>query len=133
MSKKVEVDFKTLDALLTAKVTLEFCADYLKCSQTAIRRRIHELHGKTFSEYNALKIQYTGMKLQQKAISMALGGHATLLIFCLKNLAGWTDKQDVENHVSIRRIEDIVKQAKARNLDKEPIKIEEKENGTRNS
>ena len=97
---KTEVDFSALDALLQFKVSLNFCADYLNVSTDAIRRRIKENYGLSFSEYHALKIEGTATKLQQKAIKMALEGNNTMMIFCLKNLAKWADKQEIEHNIS---------------------------------
>jgi len=102
MSRKVEVDWKTLDALLQFKVTLKFCADYLEISTDAIQRRCKEEKGMTFEEYHQSRLQRTATKLQQKAIEMALSGDRTMLIFCLKNLAGWTDK--VEQQIDLHEI-----------------------------
>jgi copper chaperone CopZ len=89
---KVEFDWDVLDAMLQFKVTLKFCADYLNVSTDAIQRRIKEVKGITFTEYHELRVQRTASKLQQKAIEMAIQGDRVLLIFCLKNLAGWSDK-----------------------------------------
>lgn len=97
---KTEVDFSALDALLQFKVSMNFCADYLGVSTDAIRRRIKEKYNMTFTEYHALKMEGTATKLQQKAIKMALEGNNTMMIFCLKNLAKWADKQEVEHMVS---------------------------------
>ena len=103
---KKELDYSALDALLQFKVSCEFCADYLRVSRDTIIRRIKEDHGMTFSEYHALKKERTATKLQQKAIESALAGNATLMIFCLKNLAGWSDKQEVEQNHSITLVVD---------------------------
>lgn len=94
---KIPLDYKELDALLQFKVTKSFCADYLKVSENTIDRRLREDHDKTFGEYHELKIERTGVKLQQKAIEMALKGDRTMLIFSLKNLAKWSDK--IENKI----------------------------------
>lgn len=94
MSKKVELNYDQLDALLQFKITKSFCADYMGVSEDAIDRRLKEDHGMNFSEYHALKMQRTAVKLQQKAIESALKGNTTLMIFCLKNLCGWSDKQE---------------------------------------
>lgn len=91
---KKEIDFAVLDALLQFKVSVEFCADHLKVSRDTIFRRIKENFGMTFTEYHNLKIEGTATKLQQKAIRMALDGDRTMLIFSLKNLAKWADKQE---------------------------------------
>ena len=95
MSKpKTKLNYDKLDALLQFKVTAEFCADYLGVSRDTIIRRIKDDHGMTFSEYHNLKMQHTATKLQQKAIEQALKGNNVMLIFCLKNMAGWADKID---------------------------------------
>ena len=104
---KKEVDFSALDALLQFKVSAEFCADYLGVSRDTIYRRVKENYDMTFSQYHALKIQGTATKLQQKAIKMALEGNNTMLIFCLKNLAGWADKQETAVTVSEIKIDKI--------------------------
>ncbi len=94
MTAKVEVNYDKLDALLQFKVSLRFCAEYLGVSADTIQRRLKEEKGLTFEQYHAQKIERTAVKLQQKAIEMAMGGDRTMMIFCLKNLAGWADKLD---------------------------------------
>ena len=111
MSAKIELNYDKLDALLQFKVTLLFCADYLGVSRDAIIRRLKEDHGMTFTEYATLKREHTATKLQQKAIEMALGGNATLMIFALKNLAKWSDKID---ETTTSKIEMVIQEADKR-------------------
>lgn len=92
MTAKVELNYDKLDALLQFKVSLKFCAEYMEVSEDTIQRRLKEEHGMTFTEYHALKMERTAVKLQQKAIEMALSGNNTMMIFALKNLAKWSDK-----------------------------------------
>lgn len=92
MSAKIELNYDKLDALLQFKVPLRFVAEYLEVSVDTVQRRIKEDKGMTFEDYAALKLQRTAVKLQQKAIEMALGGNTTMMIFSLKNLANWADK-----------------------------------------
>jgi AraC-like DNA-binding protein len=96
---KIDISFDKLDALAQFKITIEFAADYLGVSRDTLLRRINEKYGMTFSEYCSLRRQRTATKLQQKAIEQAIRGNTALMIFCLKNMAGWADKmeQDV-NH-----------------------------------
>jgi len=98
--KKKELNYSALDALLQFKTTKKFCADYLEVSEDTIERRLREDHDMTFKEYHALKIGRTAIKLQQQAIDMAFKGNTTLMIFALKNLAGWSDK--IENTVDTK-------------------------------
>lgn len=101
---RVEFSWEKLDALLQFKATLKFCAEYLEVSVDTVQRRIKEEKGITFEEYAALKLQRTAVKLQQKAIEMALAGNTTMMIFALKNLAGWADK--------VESIHDVTDEAK---------------------
>lgn len=110
MSAKVEVDWKILDALLQFKVTLNYCAEYLEVSADTIQRRCKEEKGITFSEYHELKMQRTAVKLQQKAIEMAISGNTTMMIFALKNLAGWSDKLE-NNHKLTEETKETLKLA----------------------
>ena len=93
--KKVDVDYKVLDALCQFRVRKDFVCDYLGVSLSTLEKRLNEDFGMTFTEYNELKMQRTGLKLQQKAIDLALGGNVTMLIFSLKNIAGWSDKVEL--------------------------------------
>jgi hypothetical protein len=97
--KLLELDWSALDALLQFKVSLAFCADYLNISHDVIEKRIRKEYDMTFSEYHGLKMQRTGVKLQQKCLELALGGNVTLMIFALKNLAMWSDKMDTTTQI----------------------------------
>ena len=92
---KTEIDFNALDALLQFKVTKRFCADYLQVSEDTIDRRIKEVHGLTFSEYQSLRMGRTAVKIQQKIVELALKGNPKLLEVAAKYLAGWTEKSDL--------------------------------------
>ena len=103
--KTANFSWEALDALLQFKTTIKFCADYMGCSPDTIQRRIKEEHeGMSFSEYHQTQMQNTGLKLQQKAIDMAMKGDKTMMIFCLKNLAGWTEKAETKTEM-VGRIE----------------------------
>lgn len=89
------IDWKVVDALLQYKPTLSMVAGYIDCSDTHLENKIKETWGMKFSEYREAKMAGMKLKLVQKAIDMGLKGNATMLIFCLKNLCDWSDKQEV--------------------------------------
>ncbi len=108
---KTEVDFNALDALLQFKVTLSFCADYLNVSVDAIQRRIRENFDMSFTEYHNLKMEGTAVKLQQKVMKNIItdpNRSPALTIFALKNMAKWTDKQEVMQTVEHDHVFNIV-------------------------
>lgn len=110
--EKIEFDEKTwgqLNKLLELKATRKICSDILGVSEDTLKRRIDERYKKSFGEYRDEKLSTTKVKLQQKAIIMALGGDRVMLIFCLKNICGWTDKAEIRHEGELSTPQVIVK------------------------
>jgi hypothetical protein len=96
MANKIELDWTLMESLMRFKPSLSDTAELMETSEDTIANRIRETYDLTFSEYRAKKMAKVRRSLVQKALDMAInGGHATMLIFCLKNLCGWTDNQDI--------------------------------------
>lgn len=88
----IEINYSVLDALLQFKVKKNYVCEYLEISEDTLDRRLKRDHNMTFTEYHALRLQRTSVRLQKMAIEMAMGGKNTaMMIFCLKNIAGWCD------------------------------------------
>lgn len=92
-----------LDGLLAYKSSLTVCSDILEVSDTTIKNHIKKRFDMSFTEYAEKKLSRTKVKLVQKAIEMANSGHATMMIFCLKNICKWSDNQD--NVIDISKIQ----------------------------
>jgi len=86
-----------LDAVLQLGATKAMAAAVMDCSEDTIERRIQQEHSVGFKEYRDRKMVLTKIKLKQKAIKLALESNVTMLIFCLKNLCGWSDKTENVN------------------------------------
>jgi len=100
LANKKPFDWEILDKVLQFKPSLSDTSEIMKCSEDLVQMRIKEKSGLTFSAYRDKKMANVRLTLVQKAINMAKGGNKTMLIFCLKNYAGWADK--VENDVSMK-------------------------------
>ncbi len=97
----IEIDMKQLAALMRFKPTLEDTAAFFKCSGDTIERRIKDETGLTFAEFRDQNMVHTRFSLIRKAIQKGENGDNTMLIFCLKNLCGWRDKQPDETDVIV--------------------------------
>lgn len=104
---KIELDWGKLDAILQFNPTLVICAELLEISIDTIERRIKDAHNCTFLEYKNRKMGLVKIKLQQKAITMALGGNTAMMIFTLKNLCGWADKFVHSEDPSLKQVPDL--------------------------
>jgi hypothetical protein len=96
----VEINDKKLKALMNLKPSLEDCATLFDVSAKTIQRYIKDNYGETFVQFRDKNMVTTRHALVRKAMSMALdkeNPNVTMLIFSLKNLAGWSDKQDIDH------------------------------------
>lgn len=91
--RKKPIDWVKLDAILQFYPTKATCCDILDISEETLDRGLQKERGMNFKDYREAKMSGTRVALAKKAVKMALDGHATMLIFCLKNLCGWTDQQ----------------------------------------
>ena len=96
------LDYEIVDTALfygatVAQVSYLLEIKGIKMNPRIIGRIIERDHKMTFSEYREKFKGAMRLQLVQKAIQMALAGDRTLMIFCLKNLAQWSDKQEVEH------------------------------------
>lgn len=103
-------DWEVFNAMLQFKATKKYCAEYLGTSEDTIERRIRDKYDMTFKEYQKFVVTKMTMSLQQKAISISMRGNVPMMIFTLKNLAGWSDKK--EETVTTQTIDDVIKKAK---------------------
>ena len=89
-----EFDWNTFDAICQFHPSLATASMVMGVSDDTIQRRIKEKTGQTFKEYRADKEGTVRLSLQQKALNMALAGNVPMLIFSLKNLCDWSDKNE---------------------------------------
>ena len=98
---KAPFSWEKLDGLLAYKSSLVVCGDILDCHENTIKNHIKKRYNITFTEYADKKLSRTRVKLVQKAIEQATTGNNTvMLIFCLKNLCKWADKQETLHEIS---------------------------------
>ena len=118
MGKKIEIDIDQLGVICRLKPTLKDCAAFFKCSEDTIERRIKEDSGLTFAEFREQNMVHTRFNLIRKAIQKAEKGDNTMLIFSLKNLCSWKDKQKEEIDVVINDPNKLSRDELDREIDK---------------
>lgn len=94
--KKVIIDPKQLEAFMRMKPSLADTAAFFKCGETSIADYIRTNYDKTFREFREQNMVHTRHELIRTAIDKARKGDNVMLIFCLKNLCGWSDKPEKE-------------------------------------
>lgn len=93
----INIDLAQLEALMRMKPTLADTAAFFKCSERTIERYIRDNFDLTFVEFRHQNMVHTRLALIREALKQAQNGNTALLIFCLKNVCGWTDKLEVNN------------------------------------
>ncbi len=96
-----DIQVEKIAALMRMKPTLADTAAFFQCAERTIERFIRDNFDLTFVEFRAQKMVHTRLGLSRKAITKAEAGDNVMLIFCLKNLCGWKDKQPGEEDKTI--------------------------------
>lgn len=92
---KIEIDVNQYKALMRLNPTLKDTAAFFECSEDTIINWLEKNFGtRDFSAIRQQNMVHTRLAMIRKAVQMAEAGNTAVLIFCLKNLCGWTDKVD---------------------------------------
>ncbi len=97
MATKKPFDWSKFDGMLIFDASKIACSQFLDVSPDTIERRVKEKHKMTFTAYKKIKLETTVLRLKQKMINKALKGDNVCLIFTLKNISDWSDKQELVN------------------------------------
>jgi hypothetical protein len=92
---RIEIDQKQLEALCRMNPTLKDAAAFFKCSEDTIELRAKEFGYESFTDLRQQNMVHTRLNLIRKALEMAEKGNTAMVIFALKNLCGWADKQEI--------------------------------------
>lgn len=100
-----ELDFNQLKSLMRLKPTLSDTAAFFECSERKIERFIRKHADLTFVEFREQHMVHTRLGLVRKMIEKAMSGDNYMLIWCSKNMLGWSDKYedkgDIKNKITI--------------------------------
>mgnify|MGYP000662115099 CR=1 FL=1 len=90
---KVELDQDQFEAFCRLNPTLEDAQAFFKVSEDTIMRRCKEWGYTGFADARQQNMVHTRLHLIRTAMKMA-ERTPSMMIFCLKNLCGWVDKQE---------------------------------------
>lgn len=104
---RAELDQGQFEALCRLNPTLKDCAAFFKLSEDTIENRCKEWGYSGFSDARQQNMVHTRLSLIRKAVHMGENGNVPMLIFALKNLCGWADKQEQQvDHTGIKIVID---------------------------
>lgn len=101
MPAKIQIDKRKLELYLRLRPLETDVAYLFGCDPKTIERFIKKEYDCTFAELRDKCMSYTRHNLVRKAISMALEGNTVMMIFCLKNVCGWTDRSEINSNQPI--------------------------------
>lgn len=90
----IEIDKVKLATLMRLKPSLEDTATFFDCTPRTIERFIKKNYGLSFVDFRHQKMATVRLSLMKKAIEKAEKGDNTMLIFCLKVLCGWNEREN---------------------------------------
>ena len=93
---KAVIDEQKLKALMRLKPSLKDTAAFFEVSDRTIERFIETTFKTGFMEFREQHMVHTRLNIVRKAVEKAQSGDNTMLIFCLKNLCDWRDRDDAK-------------------------------------
>ncbi len=97
---KKSIPEKQLIAFMQMKPTKEDTMAFFNVHEETFNRIMKEDYNTNFRDFRKTHMVHTRHALIRKAITMAKKGNEKMLIFCLKNLCGWSEKvESVEQGV----------------------------------
>lgn len=94
---KTELPWEAIEAMATLKASNAQVLAFLemqgiKITDDTLNNHARERYGCKFSDFVAKRFEGTKLKLVQKALELAFAGNVVSLIFCMKNLCGWSNE-----------------------------------------
>ena len=90
---RVAIDWELFNKIVKYYPTESDLCGIFNCSRNALLDNVKRKYGMTFSAYRKQKSKEVKYSLIRKAMQMALeGGNNSMMIFALKNVAGWSDQ-----------------------------------------
>lgn len=103
---KIEIDINQYKALMRLNPTLADTAAFFECSTDTIINWLEKnFQTRDFSAIRQQNMVHTRLTMIRTAVRLAEAGNTAVLIFCLKNLCGWTDK------VEEKQVQQVIKLA----------------------
>jgi len=100
----IDIDWDLFDKIIKFYPTEADICGIFNCSRNALLHNVKRKYGMTFVAYRKQKSKQVKYLLIQKAMQMALSGSNTsLMIFTLKNVAGWSDNGPRKNGVEYEK------------------------------
>lgn len=91
----LNIDIPKLKAIMRFKPSLKDAAAFFECHPDSIEKFINKKFLCTFSEFREQNMVHSRFSLIRKAMEKALSGDNCMLIFCLKNLCDWKDRNEL--------------------------------------
>ena len=108
----IEIDQGQLESLCRMKPTIKDAAAFFKCSEDTIERACKRFGASSFADFRNKSMVHTRHDLVRVAMRQAMTGNTVMLIFCLKNMCGWSDKVEQTNvDVTSKDVEELKKEA----------------------